>query len=51
MEIITFISELDATEWIQIPLSDGGFTSMLKEVYDAQQAAQLNGINPPPITE
>lgn len=43
MNTTTFaITDADglSVEWVQIAHDDGSFTSMLKEIYDAQQAAQ-----------
>jgi hypothetical protein len=40
MIVTTFTTELDTTEYVIIDRGNGEFTSMSKETYDAQQAAQ-----------
>jgi hypothetical protein len=41
MNNLTFFINENGTEWVQIETAPNQFTSMLKETYDAQQAAQV----------
>ena len=47
----TYTNEMTGVEWVEIEVADGQFTAMPKEIYEAQQAAQVEHLTEIPTDE